>query len=134
MISCGKDDPSPSQDMTPPPNSNPNPTPNPSPGTGDIVVSGTFTSGPGELASGTVKIDDKNVMTFENFSTNNGPDLKVYISKDLQASSYIRVGDLKSASGAQTYQVPGNPDYGQYKYVLIWCEQFTVLFGSAKLE
>jgi hypothetical protein len=68
------------------------------------------------------------------FSSQNGPDLRVYLSKDANASSYISMGKLKSTTGKQSYEVPGNPDVADYKYIMIWCEQFTVVFGRAELQ
>lgn len=98
-----------------------------------VVLTGEFKSSGTESVSGTARVEDK-ILYLENFSTNNGPDLKVYISKDMSASDYIRVGDLKADSGDQQYSLDKSIDFTKYPYVLIWCEQFTVLFGYAKLE
>jgi len=42
-----------------------------------------------------VERDGKKYLRLENFKTTNGPGLKVYLSKDLEASDYISLGDLK---------------------------------------
>ena len=42
-----------------------------------------------------VEIDNKNYLSLENFESTNGPDLKVYLSEDLNAESYVSLGDLK---------------------------------------
>jgi len=39
-----------------------------------------------------------------------------------------------SKTGTFVLDVPTSADLVKQKYVLIWCQQFTVLFGSAKLE
>ncbi|MEK6899034.1 MAG: DM13 domain-containing protein [Nanoarchaeota archaeon] len=87
--------------------------------------------------SGEVKIvqsENKKYLRFENFEATNGPDLKVYLSKDLQASEFISLGDLKGNIGNQNYELPADFNQDDYPYVLIWCEQFSVLFGSAQLS
>jgi len=101
---------------------------------GMVVVMGNFSGSNNYQVQGTAKIFDSSgvkELRFENFSSSNGPDLRVYLSKDLSASSFISLGKLKSTSGNQNYLIPGNPDFKEFRYVLIWCEQFTVRFGSA---
>ena len=86
---------------------------------------------------GTAKIlstDDKVYLSLENFKSTNGPDLKVYLSEDKSAISYINLGELKGNIGNQNYEIPEGTDLSKYKYALIWCEQFSVLFGSAELD
>ena len=106
------------------------------PSTAALIKSGTLV-GVGHTVSGTAALFDstgKKFVLLDPFSSQNGPDLKVYLSKDQNASSYISLGKLKSTSGKQSYEVPGNPVVTDYNYVLIWCEQFSVVFGSAKLQ
>jgi hypothetical protein len=94
-------------------------------------------AGIGHTVSGTVKVYDdsgKKVVVLEPFSSQNGPDLKVYLSTDQNASQYVNLGDLKSTTGKQSYDVSGMPDLDQYKFVLIWCQEFSVLFGKAELQ
>lgn len=74
------------------------------------------------------------VILLDPYSSQSGPDLKVYLSKDINASEYINTGKLKSTTGKQFYTVPGTPDISQYNFVHIWCEQFTVVFGRAELK
>ena len=102
-----------------------------------LIKEGDFTGTPGHAVSGSAKIYDdngKHVVQLENFSSTNGPDLKVYISKDQNATEYISLGALKSTMGLQSYDISGMPDYEEYKFVLIWCEDFSVLFGKAELQ
>ncbi|HET9056009.1 MAG TPA: DM13 domain-containing protein [Chitinophagaceae bacterium] len=108
-------------------------------GTSVIIKSGNFINGPYGSTRGTARILRDTVsqahrLYLENFSVNNGPDLKVYLSTDLNASRYIRLGNLRSTNGNQIYDIPGAPDYSDYKYALIWCEAFAHLFGSAELR
>ena len=97
---------------------------------------GTFISY-GQNVVGMVKIYEQNsklTLALENFSTNNGPDLHVYLSKEVMPVNFIDLGKLKSTGGNQLYDVPGMPDFSQYKYALIHCQQYNHLFGSAELK
>ncbi len=73
-------------------------------------------------------------IRLENFMTLNGPDLHVYASKDLEATDYIDLGKLKATKGSFNYELGQEIDFATYKYILIWCEPFGVLFGSAELK
>lgn len=91
----------------------------------------------GHTASGTASIYDqggKKYVVLDPYSSQNGPDLKVYLSTTVGATSYINLGALKSTTGKQVYVVPGNPNIAQYPYVHIWCEQFSVEFGRAEMQ
>ena len=79
------------------------------------------------------KLEDKQYLRFEDFKATNGPDLKVYLSKDLEAKEYVSLGDLKGNIGPQNYELPKDVDATQYKYVLVWCERFSVLFGYSDM-
>ncbi len=101
------------------------------------LVKGSFSGAGGHSVSGSAEIvNDNNVkrLVLKNFSSTAGPDLKVYLSTTQQAGTFISLGTLKSTSGMQVYDISGMPDLAQYKYVLIWCQQFSVLFGSAELK
>jgi len=76
------------------------------------------------------------ILRLENFRSTNGPDLYVYLSKDARSISdgYIELGRLKGNIGNQNYHIPNDADLGEYNHVLIWCKQFSVLFGSADLQ
>jgi hypothetical protein len=87
-------------------------------------------------AKGTAKViamDGRNVLRLEDFRSTNGPDLYVYLSTDKDASEYVSLGRLKANSGNQNYEIPDGADLSKYNTVLVWCQQFSVLFGSAKL-
>ena len=72
-------------------------------------------------------------LRLEDFTSTNGPDLKVYLSEDINAKSYVSLGELKGNIGNQNYEIPKNTDLSKYKYALIWCEKFRVLFGHSEL-
>lgn len=103
---------------------------------GVLRVSGSFKGYGSEKVTGLAKIYNTNnqyMLKMENFSTTNGPDLKVYLSKAASPLEFISLGSLKSTNGNQVYPINGTPDFSQYRYVLIHCEKYNHLYGSAEL-
>jgi hypothetical protein len=99
--------------------------------------SGVFMGRQNQSVSGEALIvleNGKYALKLMNFKSDNGPDLKVYLSKESTPSSHISLGDLKSTNGNQVYEIPNMPDFKQYRYALIHCERFNHLFGSAELK
>ena len=100
--------------------------------------SGTFGNGPYGTVIGSAKIylqnNNQYILALENFNSSNGPDLHVYISKEVQPVNYIDLGRLQSVSGNQQYPIAGNINFSEYKYALIHCRQYNHLFGSAELK
>ena len=126
LFSCSKDD-----------NTNTTTVNDPVITTGTVLAQGSLSGNMNYKVSGLAKvIEDNSVKSvrLENFSSNNGPDLKVYLAKDANAGSFINLGNLKSTSGNQNYALAGSINLAEYKYILIWCQQFGVLFGSAQLN
>ena len=83
-----------------------------------------------------LKLNDSatNFLRLEDFKATNGPDLYVYLSTDKSASEFVNLGRLKGNVGNQNYEIPEGTDLSKYTTVLIWCQAFSVLFGSAELE
>ena len=75
------------------------------------------------------------------FEVTNGPDLEVWLSahpnpassEDVSDNVWISLGQLKGNIGDQAYSVPDGTDLTQFNSVVIWCEQFGVLFSPAAL-
>ena len=104
---------------------------------GAIKYSGMFSSAPGESVSGNALVLFQNgvySIALENMNVGNGPDLHLYLSKELKPLNFIDVSKLKSTSGNQVYALTSIPNFTQYKYVLVFCQQYNVLFGSAVLK
>jgi hypothetical protein len=104
---------------------------------GMILAQGSFSGNRNYQVSGSAKVLEqggKKVLRLEDFASSNGPDLKVYLSRDINASQFIDLGRLRSVSGNQNYDISGMPDLDQFPFALIWCEQFGALFGSANLK
>jgi hypothetical protein len=105
--------------------------------TASLEHKGNFMNGPYGSVTGKVKIYQENgkfILALQEFSSSNGPALHVYLSKEVQPVNFIDLGDLQSTNGNQLYDVPGTPDFMEYKYALIHCKQYNHLFGSAELE
>lgn len=97
-----------------------------------VIVTGTT----GHPASGTVRLvegDGKRYIRYENFKTINGPDIYVYLAKDLDAKEFVNLGHVRATEGNINYEVPSGVNVKDYPYVLTWCKTFGVLFNSAKL-
>jgi len=104
---------------------------------GVIKYSGNFSGAYNQQVTGLAKIvliNNKYQLKLENFSTDNGPDLKVYLSKKDLPNEFISVGSIKSTNGNQVYEISGTPDFTVHKYVLIHCERYNHLFGRAELR
>jgi hypothetical protein len=102
-----------------------------------LFTAATIIDTPTHPASGTVRlaqVGDKHFLRYENFKTINGPDLLVYLATDLKATEYINLGRLKATEGNINYEIPAGTDLEKYRYALVWCEDFAVLFNSADLK
>lgn len=87
-------------------------------------------------ASGTVRVidaDNKKYIRYENFKTINGPDVYVYLAKDLDAKEYVNLGSLRATEGNINYEIPADINIADYRYVMVWCKAFGVLFNYADL-
>jgi hypothetical protein len=81
-----------------------------------------------------IRVSDTNYLRLEDFRATNGPDLHVYLATDKQATDFVDLGSLKANNGNQNYEIPEEIDLAKYNKVLIWCQPFSVLFGSAELK
>ena len=79
-------------------------------------------------------------LRLEDFRTDNGPDLNVYLSAAHPDASrgdfdddFVDLGDLKGNVGSQNYEIPAGLDLDHYSTVAIWCVRFGVVFGAAEL-
>jgi hypothetical protein len=82
------------------------------------------------------------LLRLTEFNVTNGPDLEVWLvgnpdpksSADVKASEFLSLGALKGNIGDQTYIIPENTKIDDFGSVVIWCEQFGVLFSPASLK
>jgi hypothetical protein len=104
--------------------------------TGTKLAMGSFTSN-AHTTTGMVNVIDsagQKYLVFQNFSTDNAPALRVWLSKNTGVADYINLGNLKAASGNFYYPLATTHNTAIYSHVLIWCETFSVLFGHAVLQ
>ena len=91
--------------------------------TGSLIVFGNKASNPDTL-----------MYYFKNFKTDDGPDLDVYISEELNPVNFTNIGDLKAITGNFFYKVKVTPSVNASAYVIVWCVDFNVNFGYAQLQ
>lgn len=104
--------------------------------TDTTLFSGSFTSA-AHTTTGNVKLikaaDTKKYLVFDSLKTDAGPDLHIYLAEDKTARVYT---DITSTvvNGNTKLEVPSTANTDKQKFVLIWCKQFSVLFGSAEMK
>ena len=115
--------------------------------TATAVASGAFQDADARhQGAGTATVaetaDGRVVLQFNEFSVTPGPDLEVWLVADaapgtsaaVLASEWVSLGALQSPTGTQTYEIPADVDISAYGSVVIWCEDFSVLFATATLQ
>ena len=102
----------------------------------ETLASGTFVDG-AHPTNGTASVitdgSGPRFLRFEEFETDNGPDLNVYLRSSLDPDDYVDLGDLKGNIGDQNYELPVDLDLSVYDSVDIWCVRFGVSFGMSSL-
>jgi len=81
------------------------------------------------------------ILRLTNFETSNGPDVRVLLiaaadatdSETIPHSAPVELGKLKGNIGDQNYPIPAEIDLARYRAVTIWCQRFSVNFGTAPL-
>ncbi|MCF8324661.1 MAG: DM13 domain-containing protein [Leadbetterella sp.] len=101
-----------------------------------LLLEGKFVNG-AHPTSGTAKIfeakDGKRTLIFESLKSDAGPDLRIYIANDKAVTNFVELSN-KVENGNKMYDIPAKVDLSKQKFVLIWCKQFSVLFGHAELK
>ena len=109
------------------------------------VAAGTFShanpSNPIHYGTGAVKIFESTLFLEDNLKLAPGPKYLIYLipkagiraNGDLINQMCVDLGRLRTFKGSQNYRIPEGTDLASFKSVIIWCEQFNVLFLSADL-
>ena len=105
-----------------------------------LIGAGSFVGLAGHEGTGDAGVfqnpDGTQVVRFERFDIENGPDLEVYVVPGVDqttlADGSLHLGSLKGNVGDQTYDVPSGAELGPGEWtVLVWCEAFNVEFVGA---
>ncbi|OWY59959.1 hypothetical protein B7486_71770 [cyanobacterium TDX16] len=104
------------------------------------LTTGTFQGLDDHAASGTVSLveqpDGSQVVLFEDFEVERGPDYLVYLvpgDAAFDASAGVEIAPLQGNVGDQQYAVPDELVGEQPLTVLIWCRAFDVNIAGASL-
>ncbi|MGH9876339.1 MAG: DM13 domain-containing protein [Nitrososphaerales archaeon] len=101
----------------------------------NVLSSGSFVGVGGHAADGVASIlsvNGEEYLRFEQFMVTNGPDLHVYLTTGGDVQKGIDLGKLKGSKGDQNYLL-NNIDKMNYDTVVIYCQPFHVVFGTAGL-
>lgn len=113
--------------------------------TGPVALaSGDFTSRNRYTVEGTARVfeleDGARILRLEDFTSTNGPDLRVLLVEAgagdddaAYGAASFDLGPLRGNVGDQNYDIPVEVDLARYDRVIIWCERFTSSFGVANL-
>lgn len=104
---------------------------------GRQTAHGSFRGASKHVTTGTVGVfQDGNhwvISLADDFSFDGAPAPRVGLGKGGRYDPKTQVSALQSNHGPQTYVLAASVDVGKYDEVYIWCEQFNVPLGVAKL-
>jgi hypothetical protein len=108
-----------------------------------LLSQGSFTS-LGHHTEGTASIYKQGngyTLRLANFSTSNGPDVRVYLTTGagtdnaaIKSGKFLDLGVIKGNIGDQNYMLPASFNPADYRGVSIWCKRFGVNFAGASLD
>ena len=111
-----------------------------------VVATGMFIhanpSDPVHWGKGSVALRKESVFLGSDFEVGPGPKFHVYLvpkapirtNSDLKGEMFVDLGQLRSFKGSQRYPIPPGTDLANYRSVIIWCKQFSVLISPADLR
>jgi len=102
----------------------------------NLLAEGVFVRRVHSVEGKALLIDDggKKILRFEDFETDNGPNLHIYLASSLGNDDFVDLGKIKATKGNVNYDIPSGVDTDRYDKVLIWCVPFGVLFSYADLD
>ncbi len=100
--------------------------------------SGAFTGLNGHKTAGGVEVAQTDsgweVRLQDDFSFDGAPDPRIGFGTGGSFADRTDFEPLHANSGAQVYKVPVGVDPSQYDEVYVWCRQFSVPLGVAKID
>ena len=104
----------------------------------ETLSSGSFTGVSGHTVSGGIEIvktaEGYKIVLGEDFSFDGAPDARVGFGRGGKFVAGTDFAALRRNAGAQSYDAPSSLDPAEYDEVYIWCGQFSVPLGKAKLN
>jgi hypothetical protein len=104
--------------------------------TDTVVYSGSFTNGQHSV-SGDAKIiksaGNKRFLVLGNLKTEAGPDLRVRLATDRTNATGVELS-ASVKNGNAKLEIPASINIATHKSALIWCQQYSVLFGSVDMR
>ena len=102
------------------------------------LASGTFSGASGHDTSGSVTLvktaNGVKLVLGEDFKFDGAPDAKVGFGKNGKYDGNSQLDALRANQGGQSYEVPGSVNIDEYNEVYIWCKQYSVSLGVAKIR
>ncbi len=103
-----------------------------------LLKKGTLSDGDAShKSSGTVEVyqsSGSKTLQFKSFNGSVQPDVRVYLSDSpSNVANATELGSVKATNGSFNYTFDDNINLTTRKYVVLWCKQFSVLFGKAEL-
>lgn len=98
----------------------------------EFSAAGNFSSEKNHSVKGDIKIEGGKLM-LSNFSTDEGPDLYVYLAKGKNIDDAKQIAKIDLTSENQSFEL-NNVDAENYDTVLIYCNKAHELFGSGSYE
>jgi hypothetical protein len=108
-----------------------------------ILARGNFTplAHPVRGRASLLEVSGDVYLRLDDFEVENGPDLRVYLSRapakagvEALVRDFVDLGALKGNVGDQNYRVPQTVDASGYRSAVIWCRRFSVGFAVATLS
>lgn len=101
----------------------------------EVASTGTFSGANDHITTGQVNVVKTDagwsIVLGPEFSLDGAPDPSVGLGKNGQYQ--LHLAPLESLTGEQTYLLPASLKLSDFNEVFIWCLEFDVSLGSAKL-
>ena len=106
--------------------------------TGTVLVSGTFSGQNDHVVTGGVELIQDGDATYlrlgPDFSLDGAPDPRIGFGRSGAYDETTTFTALANTTGAQTYLLPAGFELGTLDEATIWCEDFSVPLGTARLR
>lgn len=101
-----------------------------------VHLTGTFVGDNGKKAAGKVTIDG-DTITLTGFSSDQGPDLHLYLANgtsESETTAGVEIASVAWDKSSQTFTIPSGTDASKYTYLVEHCDKALAVFGDAPLS